>query len=144
MATTHSSQELMKFVIAAGGNLPLAAERAGVDKKELVALICGGDTTSLSEGLRAMLLLSLFDTIQQTNLAFQTSLPYMGPDAISRALSSFLQTFAALSNQPTPELNAEVADAAAAKRKILTRLEQYKKEKDERIIDVPSTSESVS
>jgi len=141
--TTRSPQELMKFVVAAGGNLPLAAERAGVDKKELVSLICGGDAASLTEGLRALLVLSLFETITQTQLAYQASLPSMSPDAISKALSSLLQTFAVLSNAPTPELNGEVADAASAKNKLVTRLEQWKKEKESNIIDVPSTSEDV-
>jgi len=141
--TTRSPQELMKFVVAAGGNLPLAAERAGVDKKELVALICGGDAASLTEGLRALLVLSLFETITQTQLAYQASLPSMSPDAISKALSSLLQTFATLSNQPTPELNGEVANANATKTKLVTRLEQWKREKESDIIDVPSTSEDV-
>lgn len=126
--TTRSPQELLKFVVAAGGNLPLAAERAGVSKSDLVTMICGGDASNLTEGLRSLLVLSLFENIVQTGIAYRASLPYMHPDALAKAYAAQLGAFTQLTALPTPELNAEVQDATAAKRKLITRLDQWKKD----------------
>lgn len=136
--TTRSAKELMHFVVASGGNLPLAAERAGVDRKELVALITGGDTSVLSENLRAMLMLNLFDTIMQTNIAFIASLPNMSPGDTGKALAGFLATFAQLTATPTADLAGEVHDATATKQKLVTRLDQWKRNQPKQIVDAQS------
>lgn len=143
MSSTRNAKELMEFVISAGGNLPLAAERAGVSKTELVNMITGDGASTLSDNLRAMLLLSIFDTIMQTNIAFRASLPTMSPDAISKAFASQLTAFAQLSGQATPELGSGAADANAAKRNMVTRLEQWKRTRESNIIDVSSEVDDV-
>lgn len=143
MNSPKSSKELMQFVVAAGGNLPLAAERAGVSKTDLVSLITGDDTVSLSENLRAMILLSTFETIMQTNIAFRASLSTMSPDAISKAYASQLTAFSQLSTQPTSDLGSAQQDAAAVKQKLVTRLDTWRKNKPTPV-DVESQVEDVS
>lgn len=143
MTGTRSAQELLHFVVAAGGNLPLAAERAGVSRQDLVALITGGETNNLAESLRAMIMLSLFDNIQQTAIAFRANLPYMSPDAVAKAYAAQIASFAQISQTPTPELNAETHDAAAAKQNLVTRLESWKN-RGPKIVDVEANVEDVS
>ncbi len=116
----------MTFVVAAGGNLPLAAERAGIDKKELVTLICGGDTASLTENLKALLVLTLFDNIMQAGLVMKELMPHMPPHEIGKTYSSMLQAFTALTSAPTPDLNGEMRDATVVKERLVTRLQDWK------------------
>lgn len=143
MTTSRSARELMTFVVAAEGNLPLAAERAGISQKDLVTLITGGDTSSLSENLKAMLMLQLFDTIMQTNIAFRASLPYMSPGDISKSLSGQLATFAQLTAAPTADLAGEVHDATATKQKLVTRLDAWKKQREKTQV-IEGTAEAVN
>lgn len=123
----RNAKELLQFVVAASGNIPLAAEQAGISQRELVAIICGEESASLTENLRAMLMLSVFDTLMQTQLAYRASLDSMSPDALSKAFPSLLQSFSTLSQQPTGDLVDNAHDASRIKEQLITRLDQYKK-----------------
>ncbi len=127
MSTTRSPQELLRFIVAANGNIPLAAERAGVDRQELVALVTGNDTSTLSENLRAMFILSLYDSLMQAQIAFNANIPFMSPNELARSFSQMATTFSQLTSIQSPDLAGETHDAAAAKSSLITRLEQWKK-----------------
>lgn len=126
MSTTRSPQELIKFVVAAGGNLPLAAERAGISKEELATMLSGNASSTLSEALRSLLVLEIYDTLMQTKIAFLQNLAFMTPNEVARAFASQITVFTQLTQIETPDLAGEVHDAAAAKEKIITRLDQWR------------------
>ncbi len=137
VSTNRSPKELLQFVVAAQGNLPLAAEYAGVTQQQLVALVCGEESASLTENLRGMLMLSIFDTLMQTQIAYRANLDSMSPDGVAKAFPSLLQAFATLTQQPSDDLVSDTRDASRVKDKLITRLDQYKnRQKDKSVEDV--------
>jgi hypothetical protein len=73
-------QDLIRYVTAAQGRLPLAVERINRDydtdyKKEDMLGAIAGNTGDLADQLRTMLIMQMFDTQMQIQLAVGEQLP---------------------------------------------------------------------
>jgi hypothetical protein len=125
----RSGRELVKFIVAAKGNLPLAAERLGMDQNEVVAAIIGDDqSVSLTEQLRALLTIGVFDSAMAAQLAFRSSIDELTPKELSQAYTQLVAQFAALTKVASPELSDDAPyDATMAKQRIISRLDRYRK-----------------
>lgn len=140
-----SGRKLVRFITAAEGNLALAAEKAGMSQQDLIAAIVGdNEGSTLTEQLRALLIVNAFDTLMMTSIAFKASLDDLDPEDLAKAYSSQMSTLNAMLKTPAVELSDEAPyDATMAKQRILTRISQYRKREEAELEEVEVSDEAV-
>jgi hypothetical protein len=136
-------QQLIKALVAADGNIPLAAERTKVERGELIAAITA-EQASLAEQLRSKFVLDLYHTLQETQAVFRMNLERMTPDAISRAYAQQAAAFAQLTSRPTEDASEQPVDIQAARNGLAARFEEYQARHDRRLLQAAESEEQAT
>lgn len=122
-------KNIIAMVVASDARLGLAAERLQMKKEDVLRAIVD-DTQTLSEQLRVKLLLQLFDTLMQTQIAFQASIADMSPDGVARAYASQMQAFAQLSAKPVEIAEEAPVTIMEARNALADKLDKYQERTD--------------
>jgi hypothetical protein len=127
-------QDLIRYVTAAQGRLPLAVERINRDydtdyKKEDMLGAIAGNTGDLADQLRTMLIMQMFDTQMQIQLAVGEQLPELTAAETVRFYTSNAAALSQLMSRPVNTQEEEPVNFIDAKRNLVTRLNGYKERK---------------
>ena len=112
-------RDLARFVVGAGGALPLAAERATrklntkVTEYDIIELVTENDDISerIASQLRSLLLIRMFDVIMQLQIGVSASIEDMKPGEMARTYTALISSFASLT-APSPKSMLDLLDVA--------------------------------
>lgn len=123
-------------IVAANARLPLAAERLSkelgqrISTADLMRAVVD-DQAGMTEQLRAQLVLQLFNTLMETQVAFQASIADLSPDAVARAYAAQVTAFAAITAKPLEQATEQPVSFIDARERLLNKLDEHQRRRDE-------------
>mgnify|MGYP007051597135 CR=1 FL=1 len=93
-----SSMQVVQAIVQAEGNLRLAAERLRTQPQQLIQVLINESASAeiLSQQLRVLTLLRMFDALEKLHVTFVAALPEMEPHVVARTYVQLGQQLATL------------------------------------------------
>lgn len=126
--------EVIRYVVAATGRIPLAVERYNKDNgthftKDDFFVILTQDTGDLVDKLKVQAILNLFETMNETNLVLRERMHELKPHEISALYTSQATAFGNLTRDKIEESAQAPVDNVTARSKFIDKLNNYKSRK---------------
>jgi hypothetical protein len=138
------ASEYISAIIAADGNIDLAAERLGIKKQELVVdLLQDEELQTAIPSMKLLLSISMFDVIKSAHLALIESMSSLEPYELSKTYSSFVDSFVRLTGADADGSSGRV-DPSTIKDNIMGKLLELDTKRRERSIPEQPTGEGTS
>jgi len=114
--TIIPSTTCVDAIVAAGGDVALAAERLHIDSTVIIASIASDPTAPprLAAQLRTLSILHMYDTFRKTKLLMDASLPELEAPDMAKFYSDMAKQVATITDDKTNTTNLNVYQEVAA------------------------------